>query len=250
MSEIRWLLASDLHFPRHDPRMVSLWLDVLKWFKPNAVDLLGDIDDADSTSRWAEGTSRSKIALHDDGVIETRNFLADIRGLAPKADCHFHDGNHGWFRHEKYFDKNAPQALEFITADTLYEYKKVGFDWHTYGEPPVKRFGNVWAHHGESISKHAGESVRNDVMSWGISLVRGHSHRQGSYAIDYHLTGNKMRGWEIGHMTNISKMTYDRSPNWQAGFAYALVDGDNVHMQLVEIHHDYTAYVAGKLFRG
>lgn len=250
MSDVKWLLASDVHFPRHNPRMVSLWMDVLKWMKPDAIDLLGDIDDADSTSRWAEGTSRSTIALKDDGVIHTRNFLADIRGAAKKADLHFHDGNHGWFRHEKYFDKNAPKALEFITADTLYEYSKVGFEWHTYGEPPVKRFGDVYGHHGESISKHAGESVRNDVMSWGVSLVRGHSHRMGTYAIDYPLTGHKMRGWEIGHMCEVSKMTYDRAPNWQSGFAYALVDGENVHMNLVEIHPDYSCYVAGKLFRG
>lgn len=249
MSDNRLLFASDVHFPRHDPRMVSMWFDVLKWFKPHSIDLLGDIDDADSTSRWAEGTSRANVALQDDGVRDTRNFLADIRSKAKNADCHFFDGNHGWFRHQKYFDKNAPQALEFISADTLYEYSKVGFQWHTYDEPPTKRFGDVYCHHGESISKHAAESVRNDCLSWGISLIRGHSHRQGTWAVSYPLTGQRIRGWEIGHMCDESKMTYDRAPNWTPGFAIGHQSGDEVFIQLVEIR-DYTCFVDGRKFVG
>ena len=47
------MMVSDVHFPRHDPRKVELFLKVMKAWKPDAVDLLGDIDDADSTSRWA-----------------------------------------------------------------------------------------------------------------------------------------------------------------------------------------------------
>ena len=48
-NDIKWMMCSDVHFPRHDPRKVELFLKVMKWFKPHAVDLLGDIDDADPT---------------------------------------------------------------------------------------------------------------------------------------------------------------------------------------------------------
>ena len=172
--DIKWLFASDIHFPKHDPRMVALWMDVLKYLKPQAVDLLGDIDDADSTSRWAEGTSRAGTSLEDAGVADTRRFLEDIHSVVPKADKHFHDGNHGWYRHAKFLDKNAPQVLDYITPDTLYEYNKSKFEWHLYDQPPVKRYGDIYAHHGEAISMHSGESVKKDVHSFGVSMIRGH----------------------------------------------------------------------------
>lgn len=251
MSDIKWLFASDVHFPRHDPRLVSLWFDVLKWMKPQAVDLLGDIDDADGTSRWAEGTSREGFSLDDAGITGTRQMMADIHAVVPRADKHMHDGNHGWTRHKKYLDKNFPSSLreEIYTPEVLYEYEKSRFIWHEYDKPPVRRYGDIFAHHGESISKHAGESVRNDCMNYGVSLIRGHSHRQGEYFYTYPLDERTIRGYEIGHLCDPNQMDYDLSPNWQAGFAYGLVHGDEVFIDTVEIRN-YQCYVAGKVFEG
>lgn len=250
-NDIRWLFASDVHFPLHDKRSVELWLKVCKWWKPQAVDLLGDIDDADSTSRWAIGPETS-VPILDGGVIDTRNFLADIHALVPDADKHFFDGNHGWYRHEKYLAKNAPAFMGLVTPEMLYEPEKSGFQWHQYEEPPLKRYGGMYCHHGESISKHSAESVRNDVLNWGVSLLRGHSHRLGNYNITYPITGQSLRGFEIGNLCNASSMDYDRSPNWQQGFAIGHVERDSsgvevAHIQLIEIH-DHVAYVDGKRF--
>lgn len=251
MGDIKWLMASDVHFPRHDPRLVSLWMDVLRYLKPQAVDLLGDIDDADGTSRWAEGTSREGFSLDDTGITESRKFLADIHAVVPRADKHFHDGNHGWFRHKKYLDKNMPQALkeDLYNPDVLYEYKKSRFDWHEYDKPPVKRYGDFYAHHGESISKHSGESVRNDCLNFGVSLVRGHSHRLGRWGQAYPVDGRVIRGFEGGHLCDPSKMDYDISPNWEPGFLFAMVSGDDVLMQPVEIRN-YSCTIGTKVFKG
>ena len=72
-NDLKWLMVSDVHFPRHDPRKVELWFKVLKWLKPDAVDLLGDIDDADSTSRWADGKPlESSISINDGGGDGTK----------------------------------------------------------------------------------------------------------------------------------------------------------------------------------
>lgn len=251
MSDIKWLFASDVHFPRHDPRLLSLWFDVLKYMKPQAVDLLGDIDDADGTSRWAEGTSREGFSLDDAGITGTRDMMKEINRIVPKADKHMHDGNHGWTRHKKYLDKNFPSALadEIYTPEVLYEYQKSDFVWHEYDKPPVKRYGDIYAHHGESISKHAGESVRNDCLSWGVSLIRGHSHRQGEYFQTYPLDNRTIRGYEIGHLCDPKQMDYDISPNWQAGFAYGIVHGDEVFIDTIEIR-DYMCFVGGRIFKG
>lgn len=252
-NDIKWLFASDVHFPRHDARLVSLWFDVLKWMKPQAIDLLGDIDDADGTSRWASGTSREGFSMDDQGVKLTRKFLADIHKKAPNADKHFHDGNHGWFRHKKWLDKNDLEHLQdgTYTPETIYEAKDSGFEWHEYDRAPVRRYGEIFAHHGSAISKHSAESVRNDVMNWGVSLIRGHSHRQGVYKYSYPLENKTVRGWEIGHLCDPYKAAeeYDVAPNWQAGFAVGLVHGDQVFIDLVEIQ-DYKAKVFGKVFEG
>lgn len=251
MSDIKWIFGSDIHFPLHDSRTVELWLKVLKWWKPQAVDLLGDIDDADSTSRWAVGPE-TNVPILEGGVLDTRNFLAEINALVPDADKHFFDGNHGWYRHEKYLLKNSPVLAGLVTPELLYESEKSGFAWHQYEEPPTRRYGNMYCHHGDSISKHSAESVRNDVLNWGVSLLRGHSHRLGNFNITYPITGQSLRGFEIGNMCSPSLMDYDRSPNWQQGFAIGHVehvgtDKETAHIQLIEVH-DHVCYVDGKRF--
>lgn len=251
MSETRWGMVSDVHFPRHDKRKVELFLKVMKAWQPHAIDLLGDIDDADSTSRWVEGTPRS-IDLIDDGVKGTREFMRQLTEDCPLAeDKHFHDGNHGWYRHKKYLEKNAAPFLGFINAETLYQPSNYGFAFHDYDDNPVKRFGNVYAHHGESVSKHSGESVRNDCQSWDISLVRGHSHRQGAYYCTYELSDRRLEGYEVGHLCDETQMKYMIGKNWQAGFAIAHVVHDEPFIQLIQIKETadgWTCVVDGKKF--
>jgi predicted phosphodiesterase len=246
-NDTKWLMASDIHFPLHDPRKVELFMKVMKWFKPDAVDYLGDIDDADSTGRWAVGPELM-VGVGEGGVKLTTELFAQTRDILPNADIHMHDGNHGWTRHNDYLKKNAPAMLDILDSDVLYQYSKYGVQWHDYDKPPVLRFGDMYGHHGESVSKHAGESVRNDCLTWDISLVRGHSHRMGAWYRTYPMTGRMIRGYEIGHLCMESKMDYTRAPDWQAGFAIAHVVNDWPHMQLIQIN-DYTCVVDGKVFR-
>lgn len=251
MADIKWLMCSDVHFPKHDKRALDMWMDILRYLKPQAVDLLGDIDDAEETSRWAKGTSVEGFSLNLDGIGLTRQFLSDINKIVPKADKHFHDGNHGWHRHKKWLDQNAPQTLldEVYTPEVLYESSKSGFAWHEYEDGPVHRFGDVYAHHGDSTSKHSGESVRNDCLNWGVSVVRGHSHRLGRWEQTYPIDGRSIRGFEGGHLCDSTQMKYDRSPNWQQGFLFGMVSGDDVLISPVEIRN-YTCVIGTKVFRG
>ncbi|ASR75474.1 metallophosphoesterase [Streptomyces phage Mildred21] len=251
MSDMTWLFVSDVHFPNHDRRMLDLWFEVMKYLKPGAVDLLGDIDDADGTGRWAEGTSREGFSQNDPGVTGTRDFLAEIHSKAPKADKHFFDGNHGWHRHVKWLDKNNPQSLEdgLYTPESIYGVAANGFVWHNYLERPTKRYGDIYAHHGVSISQYSAESVRNDVKKFEVSLIRGHSHRQGYYAHTAPLEDRTVRGWEIGHMCVPTGQDYDLSPDWQAGFAYGVVSGDEVFIDLVPVMN-YRCNIGTKVFSG
>jgi hypothetical protein len=266
MADLKYLAVSDIQFPLHDEKAVQLWLNVVKGFKPNIIDLVGDIDNADATSRWAAGSADElfygvdvkkattdeleKIALSNleyDGSQHTKNFLADLRKLAPKADIHLHDGNHGWTRHENYFKSKAPALLEKITPDTLYGLDKNNIVFHRYDALPYRRFHDMYIHHGSAVSKHSGESVKADIDAWGVSIIRGHSHRVGDYHKTYELTGQRLEGYEIGHLMDVNKADYSNQRNWQQGFIYGYIDDNDYYMNLVKIKN-YSCYVDGKKY--
>src|SRR6185436_12248025 len=257
-NDLRWLVMSDIHIPLHSERMLSMMFDIIKWWKPDAIDLAGDIDDACGTSRWADG----KIDEVDNNVFEDsvllRQFSADIRNAAPKADLHWHDGNHGWTRHDSYIKTKAKALDGLITPDSLYDLNKNGWSWHSYQGPPVQRFGDMHVHHGLAISKHGGQSVKQDMEDWNVSLIRGHSHRQASFAKSVvftdpdQTTTQHLEGYEIGHLMNVSEAKYAPTHNWQPGFAIAHVEeGQKPHVHLVPIHmteRGYTCYLDAKRF--
>ena len=250
MSDLRYLACSDIQFPLQDDRAVGLWLKVLKGFKPDMVDLVGDLDDSDSTSRWAVGAEKT-IGVNEAGAQATREFIATIRGIAPTANIHLFDGNHGWTRHDKYIKENAPALVGTITPDTLYDHERHDVVFHYYGDLPYNRFNDMYVHHGQAVSKHSGESVKADIDSWGVSLIRGHSHRLGDYFKTYEITGQRLEGYEIGHMMKVEKADYSNQRNWQQGFLYGYVSEGQHFLELVPIKETaegLACYVAGKKY--
>lgn len=245
---LKWLVASDLHFPKHDPRSVELLLKVAKAWQPDAIDLAGDIDDAECSSRWVEGTPAETYSVQS-GAAPVKEFLETLNKLCPKAeDKHYHCGNHDYYRHKKYMEKNAPSMAEFVTPETLYGVSNSGFAWHEYEKPPIKRLGGIFVHHGESISKHAGESVRNDVQNYMVPLIRGHSHRAGVYNVTYPLAGIDIESYEIGHMTLPHLHTYQTTHNWQQAFLTAHVVDGVPHCSL-HLIKDHQVVVDGRLYK-
>jgi len=252
-NDLRWLLASDIHFPKHEPRYVDLLFQVIKKWKPHAIDLPGDIDDAEGTSRWADGSvdEVNNSVIKDSHIL--RQFSADLRAAAMKStEIHWHDGNHGWTRHDQYIKTKAKALDGLINPDMLYDLKKNGIKWHSYQDPPVRRFGDMHVHHGEAINQHSGQSVKKDVEKFGVSLIRGHSHRIGMYAksivfADSGEVKQNLVGYEIGHLCDVTQMKYSSVHDWQPGFAIAHVVNDVPHIQIIQIH-DYTAVLDGVTF--
>ena len=58
------MLSSDQQFPYQDDKAIDLWFKVMKWFKPDVVDYLGDTDDQACYSRFTKGTSAEFITKH------------------------------------------------------------------------------------------------------------------------------------------------------------------------------------------
>lgn len=243
--DCRALFVSDIHLPLHDKRDLTLWLSVLKRWKPDKVFLLGDIDDASETSRWVSDTVNEKPMK--ESLKAVNDFLDDVRKIAPNSEIVFADGNHGWTRHKIYLEKNAKALVDLVTPNVLYNIEKNGIEWKTYQDPPFQLFDGIefYGHHGIAISKNAAESVKKDIEDFDVSLIRGHSHRQGVYKKT--TMRSELEGYEIGHLCDTKSMTYTQHHNWQSGFATGIVDNKNVHIQLIPIK-DHECYVDGKKF--
>lgn len=54
---MKWAFVGDLQIPYHDKRAVSLFFKAMKSWKPDAIDILGDIDDQLEYSTFSDGTT-------------------------------------------------------------------------------------------------------------------------------------------------------------------------------------------------
>lgn len=266
-NDLVWAIGSDTQFPYHDPRMIDLWFKVLKYLKPNAVDYLGDISDQACYSRFSGGTPEEFLIKYSGKVPEdpvpedymqfveseetiAREFYAKTREMLPDADIFVALGNHD-IRVWDYLEKKLPDLIKHVTPESLWGLDGIGAGYIYYSDLPKRRFGDIHVHHGNAISKHAGESVKADVDNWGVSIIRGHSHRMGDFFKTYELRNETIRGYEIGHMSDVkcAGMMYTNVHNWQHGFAYGVVEnGEYPHIFTVPVSPDYTCYIGRRKF--
>jgi hypothetical protein len=272
MTVLKQLFISDTQFPYHDKRVLDLWFKFAKWWKPDVIDILGDISDQAGYSRFTEGSSAEFLNTlkktdsnpHDFFPIVqaeeklSREFYTQVREMFPSADIFSALGNHD-IRVFDYVDKKMPDLLSQVTPESLWNFKNLGIDYIYYSDLPKKRYGDLYVHHGISALKGSGDSVKSDIADLGVSLVRGHSHRQSEYFKTQELKGEILRGWEIGHCADVKSegMSYTNIRNWQAGWAYAYLepgsttttDGYWAHVNLVTVSPDYTIVVNGRTFK-
>lgn len=255
-NDLKWMLGSDFHIPYTNPRYLELWWKVMKWYKPHVIDYLGDIDDQSCVSRYSKGTPDEVQNAIFQYSSQVQEFYTKTRKMNPDAELFVALGNHD-IRYEDYIAKSAPALTNLITPESLWGLDSNGYSYIHYNDLPAHRYGDIHVHHGNAISKHAGQSVQADIDTFGVSIIRGHSHRAGSYFKTMEMRNETLRGWEIGHMTDIKSdgMKYTNNHNWQAGFAIGYIeksersaDGWWPHIQFIQISPDYTCVVNGRRF--
>lgn len=271
-NDLKWMLSSDHQIPYQDDRAIDLWFQVMDWYKPHVVDYLGDTSDQFCFSNFELGRTKEflntvpkqeempeGIALPDANEMlmnfvkaeekGTADFYALTREKRKNAEIFSALGNHD-IRVFAYADKYMKEIYEQITPESLWGLDNLGIDYIFYEDLPRLRYGGFYVHHGISAPAGAGAAVKTDMNNLGVSLIRGHSHRLGSYYQTYELRNETLRGYEIGHMCKVDSdgFKYSQIHNWQQGFAVGMIHNDEAHIQVVEILPDYTCWVAGKLF--
>ena len=267
----KFMIGSDFHFPGQDDRAVDLWFQVMKYFRPDEIDLVGDITDGTSYSRHAADSSQEFINLYGfekgedkqydaKAIVEkireieqpAKDFILKNRQTAKKANIHVYEGNHDWVRILTYFDKHCPEVLELLTPEDLFGITKAKATYHKYKDLPTERYGGIHFHHGDVVAQNGGESVKKLMDKYSVSMVTGHIHRSAIIKKTYQLKNETHIGIELGHFVDVDNPLFNYSPykNWQQGFALGHVDENNrAHVQLIDITPEYVCYVNGKMFQ-
>jgi len=271
---MKWAFIGDLQIPYHDKRAVDLWFKAMKWWKPDAIDIPGDIDDQLEYSRFSDGTTDeffnklkkekqleeetdadfrarvSPLPFVVEYAKEAEKFYGRVRNDHPNADVHVSLGNHD-IRVMSYMDKKAPAYLDQITPNMLWGLDDKGFTWRTYELPPLERFGGVFVHHGNTTTT-TGLAVKTDIENYNISLARGHDHRGGVVYKSYPMTKTTLVGLGTGHMCDPTAygLKYTTNPSWELGFGIGHVVDGVANLQFIPISTDYTLVLDGKVFKG
>jgi hypothetical protein len=283
---MKWAFVGDLQIPYHDKRAVELFFKAMKWWKPEVIDVVGDIDDQLEYSTFSDGTTdeffnqlKRNQQLNEKAVIAAekedpdllvklepvnpmpfikanangaREFYEQLRKQHPNAEIHNSLGNHD-IRIFKYIDKKAPDYVEQVTPNVLWGLDDLGISWRMYHEPPFLRYAGIHVHHGDTTTT-TGLAVKNDIENYGISLVRGHDHRGGVVYKSYPLNGASLAGMGCGHLCDTSSygMQYTVNPAWEQGFGIAHVVEGKAHLQFIPIRGTADGLVCvldGKVFK-
>jgi hypothetical protein len=262
----KWLLFGDLQIPYHDKRAVDLVFKVIEQWKPNAIDITGDVDDQLEYSRFSDGTTDeffsvlNKMKLAEDESPEsfaerksplsfvaecsntTREFMHRVREKAGNADVHFSLGNHDC-RVNSYVDRKMPEYNEFITPNFLWNLDDLGITYRSYELPPLERFAKIHVHHGNTTTT-TGLAVKNDIEAYHISLARGHDHRGGVVYKTFPMTGQTLVGLGTGHLCDPSAygLSYTMNPSWELGFGICNIYQNIPTMQFIPIQRGDQGY--------
>lgn len=145
-----------------------------------------------------------------------KEFNANLRKAAPKADIYYVEGNHE-IRLERYLVRQAPQLLPLncLTIPALFELEKHNIKWKAYRDR--LKIDGLKVTHGSYIRPKGGNSARAELEANDFgSGVSGHTHRQG-------WTKDHGGVWlELGNLADpdysvSAKYMADRTPQWHSG---------------------------------
>ncbi|AJD82472.1 metallophosphoesterase [Mycobacterium phage Sheen] len=242
MSE-RIVVISDTQMPFDDRKATRAVVQFIGDYQPTRVIHIGDLMDYPSPSRWSKGSAEEFAQrIKPDNEQCKQRFLGPLREVY-SGPVGIHEGNHDE-RPRVYLTKYAPALAEFaeqFNFETMLDFDGFGIEVL----PEFNKFAPGWVtthgHRGQiSLSRIAGNTALNAARRLGVSVVMGHTHRQGigSETVGYGgLINRQITGMEVGHLMNQMSAQYLKggTGNWQLGFGLLTVEGRHVKPELVPI---------------
>lgn len=78
----KWIFVGDLQIPFHDKRAVALFMKVMKWWKPDIIDIVGDIDDQLEYSKFSDGTTDEFFNV----LVKNQKEIEKVEAIRAKAE--------------------------------------------------------------------------------------------------------------------------------------------------------------------
>jgi len=235
---------SDMQVPYHDKRAVKNLIEFVKDFKPTEVITVGDEMDMQTISRWSAGTSLE----HEGSIGQDRDETCRI--LEQLNVSHMARSNHT-DRLLNTVSMRAPGlfGLPELNIQNFFRMKELGIKYH---EDPYELAPDWLLMHGDegNASSTAGVTALNLAKRSNMSVICGHTHRQGlvPYSQSHGAgTTRTIWGFETGNLMDYSKAKYIKGGlfNWQQGFGVLYVDGQKVTPVAVPIQKDGSFIFAG-----
>lgn len=243
------VIIPDLQSPYHLPKLVNNIATFIKKFQPSFVASVGDEMDFQTISKWSRGT----ILEYEKSIGKNRDTTVAV--LEQLQISHMARSNHT-DRLFNYVALKAPGLLGLpeLTLEKFLKLDDLGITLHN--EPYELAPGWLLMHGDESSqSQIAGQTAAGLAKKTNMSVVCGHTHRQGWIPTTQAFTGSEPKinyGFEVGNLMDYSEAKYIKAgmTNWQHGFGLLYIDGKTVTPMPIPIQKDGSfiadGYVWGK----
>jgi predicted phosphodiesterase len=229
----RILFLSDIHFPYHCQKSLTIALNYGKDNKADCIYLNGDVLDFYQLSDFEKDPRKRKLS-HE--LKQAHDFFAILRREFPKAHIYFKEGNHEE-RYWRFMRIKAPQLLDVEAFDLPGLLKLSEFNIHYIPGKTKANIGALSVFHGHEFGKSTFSPVnvaRGLYMRAKANAICGHSHQTSEHT-ERDVNGKMVTTWSVGCLSELSP---DYSPynKWNHGFAFITRDEKNFSVQNIRIY--------------
>lgn len=233
------VVASDQHFPLHDPAAVSCALQAIELVKPNIFINIGDAGEWNSVSAWQwKGKKQPPLEYQlpfiEKEIEEVNAGLDMFDEVLSKVKCkekHMMEGNHDDWTNR--FVERYPYMKEIGFKNSC-NIKKRGYTFHEHNKP--LKIGKVNFIHGVYATTY---HAKKHLEVYGSNIVYGHTHDVQRHTITK-LDSGTIGAWSIGCLKDMSReqnrWLRGRLHNWNHAFAIVTwYSNRNFQVELIEI---------------
>lgn len=247
------LFLGDWQVGSHNHQLISAAIELIKDVKPDIIGHTGDESDQTVLGRWVRGTEDEYQGNLQEEFDITSGYLEAISEVAPQAEKHLAESNHGQ-RLEKAVADRLPGlgSLRCLKLDKLLRLDELGWELHP---EQYEILPGLLLFHGHAEGFSSGtplKRIEDFMLRKGKSFIFGHTHRFGLHttAQGYEFQMKTLFAGNPGHMMDLTHADYvrHRSPNWSSGVILVHYDGDKLYPETL-LAKDNIIYYGGKRYR-
>lgn len=229
--------VTDLHIPYHDPRAISVAMQIVSDFQPDIRTSGSDAMDFYSVSHFDHNPERLKKGGLQREIDEWKKCEREWNSAAPKAHVFFLVGNHE-DRLRKYLWKHPELSdLDVLKLQTVLGLDELGIYWEkekgVLANLELILHDRLVVKHGDIIRKFSAYTAKGELENeqYAISTLTGHTHRGGThYATGRNGTLIAQEGFCL---CSLNPEYIQGTPNWQQGIVLSTVTKQSVVMEAV-----------------